>query len=113
MSNLIIDHFGLTGTGYIYLVQAGYTGPIKIGLAKNVNKRMAELQVGNHMDLKLIAAIGPFNRSIAEQIEKQLHKKFKHKHVRGEWFSRTIDLSAIKEIDIENDSHFCVEIIQE
>lgn len=91
---------------YVYLIQSGYTGPIKIGVAKDVNARLCGLQVGNPIELKLITSIGPFNRAKAEALEKQLHRKFKHKHVRGEWFSRTIDLSSITETDIDTDQTF-------
>jgi hypothetical protein len=87
---------------YVYLVQQGYTGPIKIGLADNVCKRITELQVGNPIELLLIAVIGPISRKEAEHLERSLHKKFKHKHIRGEWFKHSIDMSAIKEVDISN-----------
>lgn len=88
---------------FVYLVQQGYTGPIKIGLSDNVCKRIEELQTGNPVELLLIAAIGPMSRKKAEQLEKSLHKKFRHKRIRGEWFKQNINLAGIKEADLSND----------
>ena len=97
---------------YIYFVQAGYIGPIKIGVAQDVDKRIKDLQVGNHMALLLIAKIGPFSETHAYCIEKNLHKKFRKHHVRGEWFSRNINLKDINELSInENPSDHLDSII--
>lgn len=91
---------------FIYFVQSGYTGAIKIGVANNVRMRICDLQVGNPMELKLLASIGPYQRGAALKLEGELHRKFKHKRVRGEWFHRTINLKSIEELEIDVDVIF-------
>lgn len=72
----------------VYFIQAGQ-GPIKIGVATNINKRLSMLQVGNHEPLSVLATVqGGIN------LETKLHWKF-HKHrVRGEWFEPHPDILA-------------------
>ena len=84
---------------YVYFVKAGRNGPIKIGVAMNVKKRMETLQTGNHLKLNLIAKIKCSSKLEAYSLESQLHKKFKGKHIRGEWFSGTIRLDQVNEFD--------------
>lgn len=42
---------------WVYIVQAGERGPIKIGSAGNVQKRLSGLQTGHYEELHLVAAI--------------------------------------------------------
>ncbi len=80
---------------YIYFIRAGKLkkDPIKIGLAKNIEKRLADLQVANPYQLQLIMAFPTNSRKHAEMVEKRLHRYFKHKHIRGEWFLGDIDIN--------------------
>ena len=73
-------------------MQSGKRGPIKIGVANNVEVRMAELQIGNPYELILLASIPVSSRKRAEALEKSLHRKFAGQHIRGEWFQRNIDV---------------------
>jgi predicted GIY-YIG superfamily endonuclease len=87
---------------YVYFIRAGTKGPIKIGVAGDVNSRMDTLQTGNHMTLSIIAKIKCSSRLEAYDRENQLHKMFKHSRLRGEWFKGTIKLSKVSDIyDIE------------
>lgn len=55
---------------------------VKIGTAERVNKRLAELQIGNPVKLEVIKIISP----VKPRFEKELHKKLREYHVRDEWF---------------------------
>lgn len=66
---------------YIYCIQSGDGGPIKIGKADDVEARLAGLQVGNPARLRLMAAV----RAPA-QLEKQLHAYLDEHRIGGEWF---------------------------
>ena len=79
----------------IYFIRCGKKGPIKIGYAKDVEKRMADLQIGNPYQLFLIAAVPVKSMAHGKQVEKWLHQRFKTQHIRGEWFRPTIKLKPI------------------
>lgn len=76
-------------TGYVYLIQCGQNGPIKIGTAWNPFRRMKLLQTGNHRRLFLRAVFIDTNPSL----EFVLHEHFKESRIRGEWFRPTIELN--------------------
>lgn len=65
----------------IYFVQVENDGPIKIGFAADIHKRISELQIANPYELSLIGCM----RGDKEK-EKRLHKKFVKYWIRGEWF---------------------------
>jgi len=75
---------------YCYFVQAGKRGPVKIGLCGNLKHRIAELQTGNAEELKIVFAIKCKSRKMAEAVEWEFHRYFKSRHIRGEWFSRSV-----------------------
>lgn len=66
---------------FVYFIQAGDGGPIKIGLADDPDARCAFLQVGNHEDLVLLAV-----RPGSMTDERELHSRFAAGRLRGEWF---------------------------
>jgi hypothetical protein len=67
--------------GFVYFVQAGHEGPIKIGWSQDVPRRLGELQVANAARLFLIAAV-PGKRSD----EAATHERFAHLRLGAEWF---------------------------
>jgi len=73
---------------YVYLIQSGKSNnsSVKIGVAKEPEKRILELQVGNAYLLTLIGKIPANSRKHAEYLESRLHKYFSRYHIRGEWF---------------------------
>jgi len=73
--------FGIGRTSFVYFIQAGQTGPIKIGVAYDPVERLAELQVGNHEELRIVGL--QLGTPSDEQL---LHKEFASNHIRGEWF---------------------------
>lgn len=68
-------------TGFVYVIQAGDF--IKIGVARDVRRRLALLQVGCPFNIELIAAIPCDEPYKAEAF---LHDRLKPYHTRGEWF---------------------------
>lgn len=71
----------MPSVAYIYFVQQGDYGPVKIGLAKNVLKRLDGLLNGSPLELHL-RAVMPGDRAV----ERQMHQRFAKHHIRGEWF---------------------------
>lgn len=69
----------------IYFIQNADTGHVKIGRARNVQQRLSNLQTANSGTLVLLARCAG-----SRETERDLHQRFKSKHVRGEWF----DISA-------------------
>lgn len=91
---------------YVYVIQEDSQGtnpPVKIGVAKDVVKRISLLQVGNPRNLKLIAKFGPYTtKTAAHEMEGWLHKQCSKWWLRGEWFSgrvlKLLGLSPSKSI---------------
>lgn len=66
---------------YVYFVQAGEGGPIKIGIGADPDERLHAMQIGNHAELFLLAAIPG-----TAAMERELHERFAAGRIRGEWF---------------------------
>lgn len=78
---------------YIYFLEAGKDGPIKIGFAKDVRKRVKDMQSGNHLPLNVILEIpGDYLN------EGQFHDLFARHNIRGEWFQRHQDILEVIEM---------------
>jgi hypothetical protein len=67
--------------GYVYFIRPANEPFFKIGWAKDFNKRLNELQVGNHCPLSVCFAARTFAKS-----EKLIHAAFKPLRTNGEWF---------------------------
>lgn len=66
---------------YVYFIQAGTDGPVKIGVTSNIMKRMDALQVGHHEQLILLGSVAG-----GYEVEKHWHTRWSAHHIRGEWF---------------------------
>lgn len=66
----------------VYFLHAPAAKLIKIGCSDNIEKRLASLAGGSPIPLKLLGTL-PGGRAL----ELELHEKFQHLRVRGEWFS--------------------------
>jgi hypothetical protein len=88
---------GQAKSGHVYVITADETpGKYKIGISKNVDKRIFELQTVVPVTYRVIHII---KCSDMRQEEKRLHRLFEDKRVVGEWFSLTDeDLAYIKSI---------------
>lgn len=69
--------------GYVYLLVAE-TGEHKIGFAREVSSRVCRL--GTQTPYRL-ALVHSFYADDARGAEKELHRRFKSKRIRGEWFA--------------------------
>lgn len=81
-----------TRRGWVYFVRP--EGPdvyVKIGVARDIDRRMPELQLA--WPVRLIV-IGKQWSDDAVALERDLHRRFAHLHVRGEWHRLTGDLAA-------------------
>ncbi len=65
----------------VYFVQSVIGGPIKIGFAINVAKRISALRTGCPFELRLLCSIPGGRRE-----EHALHRAFASLHAGGEWF---------------------------
>jgi predicted GIY-YIG superfamily endonuclease len=81
---------------FVYFVRAGNRGAVKIGIARNVERRVATLQTGNAFKLNVMAVIPCSSRIEAQSLEERLHKRFAKQRIRGEWFQGNIDFRRIK-----------------
>ena len=74
----------------VYLIQMGDTEYYKIGITKDLNKRLASLQTGNPLPLRVATTIQFYNElnntHYAREMEKQYHKIFDYCRANGEWF---------------------------
>lgn len=68
-------------TTWMYAIQVGEDGPIKLGVAKSPRERLATLQVGNHAELR---GLGAWRIWVSE--ERDYHDRFAEHRIRGEWF---------------------------
>lgn len=57
---------------------------IKIGGAKDIEKRRSNLQTGNPSELRLL---GWIHSEAAFELERRLHQRFSATRIRGEWFA--------------------------
>lgn len=79
---------------FVYFIQAGDDGPIKIGVAHDPEWRLQDLQIGSHQKLRLIGTVEG-----DKQLERAFHERLAHLRIRGEWFKPT---SEIREVMIEH-----------
>lgn len=77
---------GLTWT-WVYFVQEGRHGPVKIGRTSTPRLRLQSLRIASPRDLRLIGLWWA-----PEQFEAALHEMFSALRLRGEWFSPTKEL---------------------
>jgi len=84
--------------GYVYFLRAD-NGLFKIGMTKELNKRIKQLGIQLPYELQLVHAIGTDERC---HVEEYFHLRFAQKRVRGEWFALTdsdiVDIQRIKYI---------------
>jgi len=71
---------------FVYFILNEDSNAIKIGLAKDVNKRLTALQTSSPAHLKLIKTIQTNGADAARQLEQSLHEKFDGLRLAGEWF---------------------------
>ncbi len=76
--------------GFVYFIQAGDAGLIKIGWALEPEQRRKELQTGSADRLRLI---GAFEGD--RLVEQGIHRRLKHLRSHGEWFRPTLEIEQV------------------
>lgn len=78
--------------GFVYLLRStgDYDSYYKIGItrSKNIEKRIKQIQTGNH---NKVTCVNYFQSKHFSKIEKTLHNYYSHLRKEGEWFE--LDLS--------------------
>lgn len=74
---------------FIYFVQAGDDGPVKIGITTDIRRRLTALRTGSPAPLRLLGHL-PANSSF----EKGLHRRLAAARLHGEWFKPTREVLA-------------------
>lgn len=69
---------------YVYAIRESESGRVKVGISRNPETRLKQLQTGNSQHLELVAYRKAENRY---QDEAATHQLLGDCHVRGEWFS--------------------------
>ena len=88
---------------YVYFIQSGKKGAVKIGVSKDPIERMATMQTGNPECLRLRLRLKCKSKDHAFDVEYRLHKRFNWAKKRGEWFNRSI-MKRLDQIDeVEQD----------
>jgi hypothetical protein len=77
---------------FVYFILNKDSNAIKIGRAKNLEKRMKALQTSNPVELKLIKAVQVQGCEEAQELELSLHKQFNAIRIAGEWFKAEVAL---------------------
>lgn len=83
---------------YVYLLKVSSEGIYKIGVSKDVNKRVKQLQTGNPEPIEIIKT---FLSKYPYKIESILHRRYNYKHVQGECF-------YLEQKDIDNFEEDCL-----
>lgn len=72
----------------VYFI-GGELGPVKIGMASNVKRRLRDLQMASPIELAILATVeGP------PLLEREYHKRFAAHRLHGEWFTRYPETEA-------------------
>lgn len=79
-------------TYFVYFILNEDSNAIKIGRAKNLEKRMKALQTSSPAKLKLIKAIQVDGNKKAQGLERSLHQQFREIRLTGEWFRAAANL---------------------
>lgn len=80
----------LEPAGHVYFVESLPSRAIKIGWATDVLKRMETAQVFSVERLRLVGVLLG-----SRDDERRIHERFAAQRIRGEWFRRSYDLSAL------------------
>ena len=77
----------------VYVINAVGTDFYKIGMSRDAENRLKDLQVGSPYDLRVIAKI---ETDKAVVVERKIHSTLHNMRVRGEWFE--IPLGVVRNI---------------
>lgn len=78
------DYAKVETTTSVYVLEWG--GKAKIGIARDPEKRLRQLQLANPGQVTLVGQRAFSSRLSALLVERSLHKRFQSKRMLGEWF---------------------------
>lgn len=90
---------------FVYFVQAGVGGPVKVGFASDVRSRLSGLQVSQHEELALLGYVRG-----CRALERAIHAHLNHGHIRGEWFSSDLNTLLFFE-ELESLDRDCADLL--
>lgn len=76
---------------YVYFIEAVGLNRVKIGIANDPRKRLATLQVGSPVELRLLSVL---KVDLAPEWERDFHKRFAQHRLHGEWFELAPGVAA-------------------
>lgn len=82
---------------YVYILRVSSDGIYKIGVSKNVEKRVKQLQTGNPEPIEIVKT---FLSEYPYKVESVMHRRFNRNHVQGECY-------YLSEQDIETFEESC------
>lgn len=89
-------HFKRSSDGYVYLIKSQFDAYYKIGRAVNPEKRMRTFNVKLPFKVEFVCVI---KTEDMYALETELHRRFKAKHIEGEWFALdAADVEYIKSL---------------
>ena len=71
---------------FVYFIFNEDSNAIKIGWAKDLDKRMRALQTSSPATLKLLKSVQVEGVVVAQELERSLHRRFHANRLSGEWF---------------------------
>lgn len=89
---LTLDGYLTTESAFVYFIFNIDCQAIKIGVAKNVEKRLKSLQTSSPSILELLHKIQLDSLKEAFKLESLLHKRFANLRINGEWFKASEEL---------------------
>jgi hypothetical protein len=92
---------------FIYVIAAVHsecTGPVKLGLSNDPDRRVRQLQTGHAEELHVFYR-QPVEQDKVHLYERMLHRDNRHHRLRGEWFNMTVEhaICYVKLVLIEYD----------
>lgn len=87
-----LDGNNLATAEYVYFIHSEESNAVKIGRAKDVEKRLKSLQTAHPHELKIIKIFKLKGGKAAQELESSLHQKFNHLRLSGEWFKAESEL---------------------
>ncbi|MGB3493863.1 MAG: GIY-YIG nuclease family protein [Elainellaceae cyanobacterium] len=79
-------------THFVYFILNEDCQAIKIGRAKDLNKRIQALQTASPVFLKLLKSVQLSSEKESHELEQSLHKRFSDFRMQGEWFRSEAEL---------------------
>ena len=89
---LTLDGDSTTESAFVYFIFNIDSKAIKIGMAKNVEKRLQSIQTSSPIALELLHTIQLDSVEDAQKLEYVLHQRFSHLRMNGEWFEANEEL---------------------